>query len=83
MKYLIITLRGARFDAAVIPAHYRFPNALRDQGALEQAGPFSDGAGGAYVLSAQDQDEARRIAELDPLSLMHCSRVRIHEWDAR
>ena len=82
MKYLVITIRGSNFDAAVVPAHYEFLQSLRDRGVLEQAGPFTDKTGGAYVLRAQSLDDARTLAEQDPLKLRNCSTVTVHEWNA-
>ena len=83
MKYLVITMRRPEFDPDVIPAHYRILDELRDRALLEEAGPFTDKTGGAYVLRAASLEEARSIAEEDPLSLSHCSTVTVHEWDAK
>lgn len=82
MKYLVITMRGPKFDPEAIPAHYEFLDGLRDQALLEQAGPFTDRSGGAYVLRANSLDEARRTAERDPLNLSGSSTITVHEWDA-
>lgn len=82
MKYLVITTRRPEFDAQIIPAHYQFLDDLRGQSLLEQAGPFTDKTGGAYVLHAGSLEEARRLAERDPLSLNDCSILTVHEWDA-
>lgn len=82
MKYLVITMRKPTFDPQVIPAHYEFLNDLRTRGLLEQAGPFTDKTGGAYVLNASDREEGRRLAEQDPLYSKNCSRISVHEWDA-
>lgn len=82
MKYLVITMRRPEFDPKVIPAHYEFLDGLRDQALLEQAGPFTDRSGGAYVLRANSLDEARRVAEQDPLNLSRSSTITVHEWDA-
>ena len=82
MKYLVITIRGSNFDAAIVPAHYEFLQSLRDRGVLEQAGPFTDKTGGAYVLRAESLDDARSLAEQDPLKLRNCSTVTVHEWNA-
>jgi uncharacterized protein YciI len=83
MKYLVITMRRPEFDPQVIPAHYRFLDDLRHRLLLEEAGPFTDKSGGAYVLRAASLDEARRLAAQDPLALGHCSTLAVHEWDAR
>ena len=78
-----MTIRRPTFDPDAIPAHYEFLQSLRDQGMLEQAGPFTDSSGGAYVLSAASLDEARDLAEQDPLHLRSCSTVTVREWNAK
>ena len=82
IKYLVLTIRKPNFDPSYIDAHYSFLGELRERGVLEQAGPFTDKSGGAYVLIAGDLDEARRFAEQDPLHLNNCSTVTVHEWNA-
>jgi uncharacterized protein YciI len=83
MKYLVLTMRGPAFDPQFIPEHYDFLDDLRTRAVLEQSGPFTDKTGGAYVLRAQNLDEARRLAEQDPLCRRHCSEITVREWDAR
>ena len=82
MKYLVITMRTPSFDPQQIPAHYRFLDDLRDRGMLEQAGPFTDKTGGAYVLTAGSLDEALRLAQQDPLHRQRCSTIEVREWDS-
>lgn len=82
MKYLVLTIRKPHFDASVVPAHYEFLHSLRDRGILEQAGPFTDRSGGAYVIQADSLEAAREIAEQDPLHVRDCSEVTVREWDA-
>jgi uncharacterized protein YciI len=83
MKYLVLTIRKPQFDASFVPAHYDFLQSLRDRGLLEQAGPFTDRSGGAYVIKADSLDSARELAHHDPLHLHDCSEVTVREWDAR
>jgi uncharacterized protein YciI len=83
VKYLVLTIRKPEFNADFVPAHYAFLDGLRAEGSLEQAGPFTDRSGGAYVIAAQNLDEAWRIAERDPLHISNSSAVTVHEWDAR
>ena len=61
-RYLILAWRKEGFDAAVIAPHHAHLDALRDQGRLELAGPFSDRSGGAYVVRADDLAQAESIA---------------------
>jgi uncharacterized protein YciI len=82
MKYLVLTIRKPQFDSSVIPAHYAFLQSLRDSGILEQAGPFTDRSGGAYVIRAESLEAARQLAEQDPLHIKDCSDVTAREWDA-
>jgi uncharacterized protein YciI len=83
MKYLVLTMRRPEFDVERVPAHYQFLDGLRADGVLEQAGPFTDRSGGAYILEAADLNDAQRIAEQDPLHTFGCSTVTVHEWDAK
>jgi uncharacterized protein YciI len=82
MKYLVMTIRKPTFEDSVRSEHYAFLQGLRDRGLLEQAGPFTDQTGGAYVICAASMDEARAIALEDPVHLRDCSTVTVHEWDA-
>jgi uncharacterized protein YciI len=83
MKYLVLTMRRPDFDADVVPKHYDFLESLRDRGILEQAGPFTDRSGGAYVITAPDLDDARRTAEQDPLHTEDCSTITVREWNSK
>ena len=82
IKYLVLTIRKPSFDLSYIDPHYSFLGELRARGLLEQAGPFTDKSGGAYVLLADNFEEACRTAEQDPLHLNNCSTVTVHEWNA-
>ena len=82
MKYLVMTIRKPTFEDSVRGEHYAFLQDLRDRGILEQAGPFTDTTGGAYVIQAENLDEARAVALEDPVHLRKCSTVTVHEWDA-
>lgn len=83
MKYLVMTIRKPSFEPAAVPDHYAFLDSLRERGTLEQAGPFTDRSGGAYVIRAASLDEARSIAHEDPLHRRDCSDVTVREWDSK
>jgi uncharacterized protein len=83
MKYLVVTTRKPQFDSSSIPAHRQFLEKLRCHGALEQAGPFTDASGGAYVLSAANLDEALSMVRQDPLHVQDYSTFHVREWEAR
>lgn len=81
LRYLVLVLRRPDFDAGLLPAHVAFLDRLRERGVLETSGGFSDGSGGAYLLRGiADLEEARRIAESDPLAIHGASDIAVHEW---
>ena len=82
-RYLIMTLRTEQFDPAVIEPHYAHLDKLRERGVLELFGPFADKSGGAYLIRAEDMDQARAIAYADPVHTSGSSKVTVYEWNAK
>lgn len=80
--YLVMVMRRAHFDPAVVPLHRAFLDGLRASGQLERSGPFSDKSGGAYLLHADDLSAALRIAQRDPAHLSGGWDITVHEWKA-
>jgi len=83
LRYLITTFRTPQFDPSVIDAHYAFLDDLKNRGQLELAGPFTDKSGGAYLIKAENLEEARAIAFSDPVHTSKSSIVTVYEWDAK
>ncbi|UGB46710.1 YciI family protein [Frateuria edaphi] len=81
--YLVMVMRRSQFDPAVVPAHQRFLDELRAEGRVERSGPFGDKSGGAYLLRAAGQEEARAIAHRDPTHVSGGWDVTVYEWQAR
>jgi uncharacterized protein YciI len=79
--FLVLTMRAARFDPAVIPAHYAHLDALKADGKLEAFGPFTDKSGGAYLVRAESLPDAQSLAFADPVHLTGSSEVTVHEWN--
>lgn len=67
MKYLVMVMRTPNFQLEVIEPHREFLAELKSQGMLEQAGPFTDQSGGAYIITADNFDAAIKIAHSDPV----------------
>jgi uncharacterized protein YciI len=82
-KYLITTFRTPQFDSSVIDAHYAFLDDLKQRGQLELAGPFTDKTGGAYLIKADNLEEAKAIAFSDPVHTSKSSIVTVYEWNAK
>lgn len=81
-RYIVLVMRNPGFDASLIEAHLRFIDDLRAQRRIELSGGFGDRSGGAYLLRADSLDEARALAERDPLHVRRASTITVHEWNA-
>jgi len=82
-RYLVLAMRRAQFDAAVVPLHQQFLEDLRAEGRIELSGPFGDKSGGAYLLRADDMAEAKAIADRDPAHTSGGWDITLYEWVAR
>jgi len=82
-RYLVLAMRRAQFDAAVVPLHQQFLEELRAEGRIELSGPFGDKSGGAYLLRADDLTEATVIAYRDPAHISGGWDITLYEWAAR
>lgn len=83
LRYLVTTFRTPQFQTSVIEEHYAFLDRLRQQGKLELAGPFTDKSGGAYVIRADNLEEAESLAFGDPVHTTKSSVVSVYEWNAK
>lgn len=81
MKYLVMAFRTPNFQLDVIDKHRHFLNDLREQGILEDSGPFTDKSGGAYVIKAQNLEEAVKITNEDPIFKTKSSSIKLYEWN--
>jgi uncharacterized protein len=60
--------------------HGRYMLSLHRRGVLKLAGPFSDNAGGAIVIEAQDDGEANSVVAADPAVMSHIFMYELHPW---
>lgn len=82
-RYLVMTMRTPQFQPSVIDAHKVFLEGLRRSGHLEMSGPFTDKTGGAYLIRADNFEEAQALAFADPVHTTKSSLVTIYEWNAQ
>lgn len=82
-RYLVLVMRNARFDPAVVQPHRDFLEGLRAGGRLELSGGFADGSGGAYLLFAEDMERAMTAVRTDPAYVSGGWDFTVHEWHAR
>lgn len=82
-RYLVMAMRRAHADLAIVPRHVAYLDALREQGTLEMAGPFGDKSGGAYLLCVENLEQANAIAHADPAHVSGGWDITVHEWAAK
>ena len=82
-RYLVMAMRRPGFDPAMVQPHKDFLDGLRAGGRLEMSGGFSDKSGGAYLMLAENMDEALRMAQQDPAHTSGGWDITVYEWQAR
>lgn len=63
-----------------LAAHGEYLRRLDADGTLVLSGPFADKRGGMVMLRASSDDEARRIAEADPLVAAGVDSYELRRW---
>lgn len=83
----VITTRPARGPGMqeLLPAHLDYQIAMERDGALFGAGPiFEDGGttptGGMIIVRADDEAEARALADADPFHAEGLRQYTVHRW---
>lgn len=67
-------------NAQVRPAHLSYINDLYKQGKVFMAGPFTDKLGGLVIYKADSLEEARKLAEADPVVVEGARTLELREW---
>ncbi len=86
--YVVLTKPAGSLDAikANLPEHLDYQLELESNGALFAAGPFADDAEtewegeGMVILRAESLEEARRLAENDPMHKCGARTFRLRPW---
>lgn len=73
-------LTGQPISAQPLQEHGRFLLALYRKGQLRLAGPFSDDTGGALVLEALNESQARTVVDADPAVVDAIFTYELHPW---
>ena len=84
MWYLVLSRRirtnEERQDRT--PAHRDWLDAQHRAGLILFSGPTTDGSHGVYVILADDQQEAERLAGQDPCHVHGDREMHVLEWNA-
>ncbi|WP_029100276.1 YciI family protein [Brevibacillus thermoruber] len=76
----VLTIVDQELNAKVRPAHLSYLNDLYKQGKVVMAGPFTDKRGGMVIYKAESPEEARRLAEADPVVKEGARTLELREW---
>lgn len=79
-KYLVFIERKETFTGNSIPEHRTFIQNLRVSEALISAGGFSDQSGGAYIVQADNLDQALEMVQKDPMYQEGACTYKVKEW---
>ena len=82
MHYVaVLTIIDPDLNARVRPAHLEYLNRLYKENKVVMAGPFTDGKGGMVIYRADSPEEARRLAEADPVVAEGARTLELREWN--
>jgi len=77
----VIAMRDPDLNAKHRPAHLEYMAALKAKGQIWASGPFTDGHGGMVIYRTETLEEARALAEADPLVATGARTLSLHPWD--
>ncbi len=85
MKYYaaLLNMKDREKNATYRPQHMDFLVQNEKEGKIFARGRFVDGEGGMVVYIADSLEEARKIAESDPLVTSGARTLDLHEWDMK
>lgn len=78
----LLTIIDPELNAKVRPAHLDYLDALYKEGKVVMAGPFTDKKGGMVIYRADSPEEARKLAEADPVIVEGARTLELREWGA-
>ena len=73
-------LPGKSLREQPLQEHGKYVFSLHAQGVLKLGGPFADDAGGATVIEAADDAEAKAIVAKDPAVVAQIFVTEVHPW---
>lgn len=76
----LLPIVDQELNAKVRPAHLEYINELYKQGKVVMAGPFTDKKGGMVIYKAESWEEARQLAQADPVVVEGARTLELREW---
>ncbi|NEW08128.1 hypothetical protein GK047_19190 [Paenibacillus sp. SYP-B3998] len=83
MKYFAVFLqmKDEELSKQYRPEHLVYLEKLRNEGKIYANGRFVDGWGGLVIYKAETLEEAKILAEEDPIVKVGARHCQIHEWE--
>lgn len=78
----MLTIVDEEVNAKARPAHLEYLDELHKQGKVVMAGPFTDKKGGMVIYKAGSYEEAKKLAEADPVVAKKARTLELREWNA-
>jgi hypothetical protein len=76
----LLTIIDADLNAQTRPAHLEYLDKLYKEGKVVMAGPFTDKKGGMVIYRADSLEEAKALAEADPVVASGARTLELREW---
>ncbi|MGN7469360.1 YciI family protein [Brevibacillus sp. SAFN-007a] len=77
----LLPIVDQELNAKIRPAHLAYVNELYKQDKVFMAGPFTDKQGGMVIYKAESLEEARKLAEGDPVVAEGARTLELREWN--
>ncbi|SDZ04972.1 Uncharacterized conserved protein YciI, contains a putative active-site phosphohistidine [Proteiniborus ethanoligenes] len=67
-------------DAEILDVHKAYLQKYIDEGKIFAKGPFTDHSGGLIIYKTDSFEEAKKLAENDPVVLEQSRKLTLKEW---
>jgi len=67
-------------DAEILDVHKAYLQKYIDEGKIFAKGPFTDHSGGLIIYNTDSFEEAKKLAENDPVVLEQSRKLTLKEW---
>lgn len=76
----ILETIDAKKDSEILDIHKAYLQKYIEEGKIFAKGPFTDHSGGLIIYKTESVEEARKIAENDPVILHNSRKLTLKEW---
>jgi hypothetical protein len=81
MHYVaLLKIIDFELNAKIRPAHLEYIDKLFKEEKVVMAGPFADGQGGMIIYRTDSWEEAKQLAEADPVVAQGARTLDLREW---